>query len=455
MTNKTMSELHGYQKRAVEHLRKGSAGLFLDMGLGKTACVLSALRPEDLPALIVAPKRVAEHVWDAERRIWRPDLALTVVAGDPAKRAKLLEVPSDITVISRDNLKDVSPYSSKTKMRWKTLVIDELSGFKDPASIRWRLAIHIARHMDKVWGLTGTPAPNGYLNLWSQIYLLDFGKRLGAGGRLGTGMGRYKDRYFYQEQVVGKNGRSYPGDWHPKPGAEKRISNLISDICISMSAEDYLQLPPLVYNAVEIDLPRSARGVYRQMEKTLVADLRLIGEGAIHSAANAAVLTGKLSQITAGFAYSDLAASEPTILHREKLDAVREIMEGTGSPVLVFYRFQEELSLLRSLPGARDVKEEGVIDAWNAGGVPVLLAHPQSAAHGLNLQHGGHTIVWTSLTWSLEDWQQANGRLHRQGQKNAVTIHVIEARDTIDQRIRNVLTGKETVQDVLLENLKG
>ncbi|HOY80548.1 MAG TPA: SNF2-related protein, partial [Rhodoglobus sp.] len=161
----------------MEHLHRGSAGLFLAMGLGKTACVLSALRPEDLPALIVAPKRVAEHVWDAERRIWRPDLTMTVVAGEPAKRAQLLATESDITVISRDNLKDIKP---SRRMRWKTLVIDELSGFKDPASIRWRLAIHIARHMDKVWGLTGTPAPNGYLNLWSQIYLLDFGKRLGA-----------------------------------------------------------------------------------------------------------------------------------------------------------------------------------------------------------------------------------------------------------------------------------
>jgi len=191
------------------------------------------------------------------------------------------------------------------------------------------------------------------------------------------------------------------------------------------------------------------------MEKSLVADLRLIGEGAIHSAANAAVLTGKLSQISAGFAYSDLVAAEPSILHREKLDAVREIMEGTGTPILVFYRFQEELSLLKSLPGARDVKEEGVIDAWNAGEVPVLLAHPQSAGHGLNLQHGGNTIVWTSLTWSLEDWQQANGRLHRQGQKNPVTVHVIEARNTIDQRIRDVLTGKETVQSALLLALKG
>jgi len=423
------------------------------MGLGKTACVLSALRPEDLPALIVAPKRVAEHVWDAERRIWRPDLTMTVVAGEPAKRAQLLATESDITVISRDNLKDIKP---SRRMRWKTLVIDELSGFKDPASIRWRLAIHIARHMDKVWGLTGTPAPNGYLNLWSQIYLLDFGKRLGAGSRLGTGVGHYKDRYFYQEMVKSKKSdRYYPGDFKPKPGAEVRISNLISDICISMSAEDYLDLPPMIHNTVEVDLPRSARGVYTRMEKSLVADLRLIGEGAIHSAANAAVLTGKLSQISAGFAYSDLIAAEPSILHREKLDAVREIMEGTGTPILVFYRFQEELSLLKSLPGARDVKEEGVIDAWNAGEVPVLLAHPQSAGHGLNLQHGGNTIVWTSLTWSLEDWQQANGRLHRQGQKNPVTVHVIEARNTIDQRIRDVLTGKETVQSALLLALKG
>jgi SNF2 family DNA or RNA helicase len=457
-------KLHPYQERAVAHLQKGSAGLFLDMGLGKTASVLSALKPEDLPVLVVAPKRVAEHVWGAERAIWRPDLSITVVAGNgyqrnnvitsaAEERKSLLAVETDITVISRDNLKDVNP-GRREGRRWNTLVIDESSGFKDPGSIRWRLAIHIARHMNKRWIMTGTPTPNGYLDLWSQVYLLDFGKRLGAGNRLGEGVGRYKDRYFYQDIHKGKNGQSYPGDWHLKPGAEKRISMLISDICLSMSAADYLDLPPIVYNTVEVALPKSAMGVYKQMEKTLVSDLRLIGEGAIHSAANAAVLTGKLSQVSAGFMYSDMG-SAPSILHREKLDAVREIMEGTGSPILVFYRFQEELDMLLKLPGSRDVKQKGAIDDWNAGKVPVLLAHPQSAGHGLNLQHGGHTVVWTSLSWSLEDWQQANGRLHRQGQREAVTVHVLEAIDTIDRRIRDVLDGKESVQTALLNYLKG
>lgn len=409
---------------------------------------MSALRPEDLPVLICAPKRVAEHVWDAERAIWRPDLSLTVVAGEPARRLQCLGVPTDITVISRDNLKDVK---SSRKMRWKTLVVDELSNYKDPGSLRWRYLIHIARKMDKVWGLTGTPTPNGYLDLWSQVYLLDFGKRLGAGNRLGEGVGSYKARYFTELPTRG----NYPGPLVPKPGAEARISNLISDICLSMSAEDYLELPPIIYNRVEVDLPRAARAVYKRMETSFVSDLRLIGEDAIHSAANAAVLTGKLSQVSAGFLYSDLLGGKASALHRAKLDAVREIMEGTGSPILVFYRFQEELDSLLKLPGARSIQEKGVIDAWNAGNVPVLLAHPQSAGHGLNLQHGGNTIVWTSLSWSLEDWQQANGRLHRQGQKQAVTVHVVEAIDTIDQRIRAVLDGKESVQSALLLSLKG
>lgn len=397
--------------------------------------------------LVVAPKRVAEHVWAQERDLWRPDLRMVVVAGDPLQRALLLDAPADITVIGRDNLKDIN---SNKKMRWRTLVIDELSGFKDPGSVRWRLAIHIARHMDKVWGLTGTPTPNGFLDLWSQVYLLDMGKRLGAGNRLGAGIGRYKDRYFDQEYSAG----GYPGDWIPKPGAEARISALISDICLSMSAEDHLHLPEITYNTIEVTLPRGARGAYRQMENTFVSDLRLIGEGAVHSAANAAVLTGKLSQVTAGFMYSDMG-SPASLLHREKLDAVREIMEGTGSPILVFYRFRDEFEQLMKLPGARDVKQKGAIDDWNAGRVPVLLAHPQSAGHGLNLQYGGHTIVWTSLSWSLEDWQQANGRLHRQGQRNAVTVHVVEAIHTIDQRIRKVLDGKESVQNALLTYLKG
>lgn len=443
-------KLHGYQERAVSHLQKGSGALFLDCGLGKTATVLSALRPEDLPVLVVAPKRVAEHVWPAERAIWRPDLSLTVVAGEPQKRLDRLSIQSDITVISRDNLKDIKP-TRKSGRRWKTLVVDELSNYKDPNSLRWRYLVHIARHMNKVWGLTGTPTPNGYLDLWSQVYLLDFGKRLGAGNRLGEGVGNYKARYFTELPTKG----NYPGPLVPKPGAEKRISNLISDICLSMSAADYLELPDLVYNTVKVDLSRAARAVYKRMEKSYVSDLQLIGPGAIHSAANAAVLTGKLSQISAGFLYSDLIGSAASVLHRAKLDAVREVMEGTGSPILVFYRFQEELEHLLKLPGARDVKQKGVIDEWNAGKVPVLLAHPQSAGHGLNLQHGGHTIVWTTLPWSLEDWQQANGRLHRQGQKQAVTVHVVEAIDTIDQRIRSVLDGKDTVQSALLESLKG
>lgn len=373
-----------------------------------------------------------------------------MVAGEPHRRAILLPDTTDITVISRDNLKDINP-SRKEGRRWKTLVVDELSNYKDPNSLRWRYLIHIARHMDKVWGLTGTPTPNGYMDLWSQIYLLDFGKRLGGGNRLGTGVGHYQQRYFYQEQT---NSR-YPGPWLPKPGAEARISALISDLCLSMSAEDYLELPDVIYNKVEVDLPAAARGVYRRMEKSFVADLRLIGPGAIHSAANAAVLTGKLSQVSAGFLYSDLVGGAASVLHRSKLDAVREVMEGTGSPILVFYRFQEELEALLKLPGAADVKQKGVIDDWNAGKIPVLLAHPQSAGHGLNLQHGGHTAVWTTLPWSLEDWQQANGRLHRQGQQEAVTVHVIEAIDTIDQRIRSVLDGKDTVQSALLSSLKG
>lgn len=441
--------LHDYQVVARDYLRERKrAALFLDMGLGKTASALSALTPEHLPALVVAPKKVAEEVWDVERDIWRPDLSLSIAMGDPGPRRAALNAGADITVIGRDNLRDVLSGPSPA---FRTMIIDELSGYKTRSSVRWKTARKIIAQpeLEYVWGLTGTPSPNGYLDLWAQIYLLDGGERL---GKTLTG---YRNRYFLP-------GRQLPNgviiEWIPREETTDAVNELLSDICLAMETDGRVELPPVTYNHVKVDLPPKVKTAYKGLRDELIVDLRDIFGGEIHTADNAAVMTSRLSQMTAGFIYVDEAEMNDyryTQLHTEKIDALKEIIEFTDSPVLVFYRFQAELAMIRkAIPEARMVGESGIIKEWNAGKVPVMLAHPASAGHGLNLQHGGHTIVWTTLTWSLEEWQQANKRLARQGQKHPVVIHMLMAPGTVDTDIFRSLTEKDLVQRGLLEYLE-
>ncbi len=438
-------KLYDYQRQAVHHLQSHPrAGLFLDMGLGKTASVLSALQPEDLPALVVAPKRVAETVWSEEGALWRPDLSMALAIGSPTRRQGVLANqahPVDIVVIGRDNLHQAVEFAP----RYRTFILDELSGFKTHKSRRTKAAIKIADQMNRVIGMTGTPAPNGYIDLWSEMRILDRGERLGKH------LTPYRQRYFVPQWPL-PNG-VIPG-WDLRPGAAAAIDRKIADICLSMGTEGRIQLPPVTYNRVPVPMPTSAWKVYRDMKETLVSDLDLVG-GSIHSAANAAVLSGKLSQITAGFLYNE-EADGVDILHHAKADALQEIIDGTGSPVLVFYRFREEArQLLTAIKGSEPMKGPDTVKRWNAGQIPVLLAHPASAGHGLNLQHGGHTIVWTTPTWSLEERMQANKRLARNGQKHPVVIHDLEVPDSIDGAILRAVDGKKTVQQALLDYLEG
>lgn len=427
--------LHAYQIRAVSHLWENPRGaLFLEMGLGKTATTLCALTPDHLPALVVGPKRVAEHVWPKEVSIWRPDLSVAVAAGTPEQRKRALAAGADITAIGVANLKDVQP-------GWKTIIFDESSLYKSSQSARWRLASNLARYCRHVWLLTGTPAPNGLVDLWSQIYLIDQGARLGHGKRFNTGIDAFRKRWFEYNE--------YERKYYPRKGAQNQIQEKIGDICLSMRAEDYLELPSITYNTVEVSLPSKAIRAYTSMQETLIAELD--NEETI-TAVNAAVLTGKLSQITAGFLYHEDKTYTP--LHTEKVEAVKEIVDGTGSPVLVFYRFKAEREMLMAaMPDARDVKEDGVLDAWDRGEVPVMLAHPASAGHGLNLAKGGHTIVWTTLSWSAEQWAQANARLHRQGQTKPVMVHLLEHPKSVDRQIYDVLCGKVSLQDAVMKSL--
>lgn len=444
-------QLHDYQIQAVDHLhRNPRAALFLDMGLGKTAATLSALRPEDLPALVVGPKRVAELVWPTEVRKWRPDLTISLAAGTPKQRADALRSGASVVAIGRDNLADAEPVAGQ----FRTLVLDEMSSFKTKGTNRWKSANRIIKAMEKahgaeavrVWGLTGTPSPNGLLDLWPQIYLLDRGERL-----MSTLTG-YRGRYFMPGRQLSTG---VVVEWLLREGADAVIHRKLEDICLSMQTDGRIVLPPVTYNPVEVPLPAGARRVYRDMKADLLANLELLG-GEVHTAANAAVLSNKLSQIAAGFLYHDEGGGYQ-VLHREKIKAVQEIVEAAGgNPIVVFYRYQVEAEMLKEALGSvvHTLDEPGVQDAWDAGRVPVLLAHPASAGHGLNLQYGGHTAVWTSLTWSLEEWMQANKRLARQGQQNPVVIHVLESPRTVDGAIRARLEQKKTVQQALLDHLE-
>lgn len=432
-------KLRPNQELARDFLRNADrgSGLFLDMGFGKTGTVLSALEPRHLPAVVVAPKRVCEHVWMPERDLWRPDLSINVVAGSPQQREAARGRSADLTVVSRENFGEIT-------REYPTVIIDESSGFKDRSTNRWKLMNKFSAKAQHVWEMTGTPSPNGYLDLWPQVFLLDRGERLG------TSITRYRSRYFFPGKQL-QSGTVI--EWIMRDNAADRINEKIADICLSMEIND--EHVPL-YNTVEVDLPPAVMKHYREFKKELMLNLEMLG-GEIYSAANAAVLTNKLQQVAAGFLYGDEGSGTVTSLHTAKLDALEEIHEGTGSPVLVFYWYKPEAEAILkrfAKKGVRHIDDPGAMKDWNRGSVPMMLAHPASAGHGLNLQYGGHTAVWTTPTWNLELWQQANKRLARPGQTHQVTVHTIAARGTIDPLVLKRLGQKTDVQEALREYLE-
>lgn len=444
----TAPPLHDYQKIGVRFLRgQPKAGLWLDMGLGKTATVLSALTPEHLPVLVVAPKRVATEVWPEEVPLWRPDLTVELAVGSPEKRERVLKTSTaDIVVIGRDVLYDAVDH----RARFKTFVVDESSGFKTKNSVRWRAGNKIAKVVPHVWILTGTPSPNGLLDIWGQVALLDQGKRLG------TGLGHYRQRYFH----IGKQlPNGVVTRWDINDDAEEKIYNQINDIVLSMKTEGRLNLPEFTIVREKVTLPRHAKKIYDDLLVDLVANLDLIG-GEIHTAANAAVLSSKLSQVTAGFLYhDDMGIREDgdkyDHIHTAKIDRLAEIREEVDSPLLVGYRFRaEKEQILKRFPEAVTINTPNVQKRWNAGEISMLVAHPASAGHGLNLQKGpGHHMVWTSATWNAEEWDQFNKRMHRQGQQNPVVCHVLTCPATVDTMINARIIDKKDVQDALMEYL--
>lgn len=457
-------KLRDYQLEAVEFLREGCGGkaLFLDMGLGKTATCLSALQPRHLPALVIAPKRVAENVWETEAKLWRPDLGVTVVKGDRAKRERLAGAKTDLVVVSRDNQDGL--LSRAVTGGFKTVIIDELSGYKNYRTSRWRGAKSLVSRAEHVWGLTGTPTPKSLIDLWAQMFLLDWGESLGKN------IGEYRRKYFYAaaqlpNKIVTK--------WATRNGerTEKEIYDAIAGRALVQGTEGRVKLPPVTYVPQMVSLPGKVKKQYRVMKEEMV--LRLIESGEEITAKNAAVVSGKLAQITAGFLYHDAVEGVDAgvcsgllggsgerkweVLHKVKMDKLEDIIEGTnGGGVLVFYRFQAELEELKKRFGddVHTVKEKDFVERWNAGDIPILAAHPDSIGHGLNLQKGGNTAVWLSLPWSSEAWLQSNKRLARSGQEYPVNIHMIMAEDSIDGRVYDSLMGKVDAQQRLLDYLK-
>lgn len=418
--------------------------------LGKTVTTLTAI--DDLlflgdvnKVLVIAPLRVAEDTWSTEIDKWDhlKHLKISKVLGDPKSRRRAMNTPADIYVTNRESVEWlVKEYFNN--WTFDMVVIDELSSFKSPKAIRFRALKKVRPYFKRIVGLTGTPAPNSLIDLWPQLYLLDGGVRL---GKTITG---YREQYF----KPGQRNQHIVYNWNLKEGGEEAIHNKISDICISMMAKDYLDTPERINNIIEINLPAAATSKYKQLEKDLVIEL---GENDI-TAANAAVLTNKLLQMSNGAIYSeDKSVVE---IHEEKLKALLEIIEAAnGKPLLIFYSFRHDFDRIVKFLGDRKLKAIGLGDSedikkWNKGEIPILLVHPASAGHGLNLQYGGNIIVWFGLTWSLELYQQANARLHRQGQKEIVIIHHLITKNTVDEDVMKALGNKEISQSMLLEAVK-
>lgn len=441
--------MHKYQWVSTYHIVDNrEAGLFLEMGLGKTVSTLTAiniLMYQELTVnkvLIIAPKKVAENVWSDEIANWShvKHLTLSKVMGTPKQRKMALMRKADIYIISRDN---VAWLVGLYQMGWPfdMIVVDESSSFKNHDSERFKALKTVRPLSNRVVLLTGTPAPNGLIDLWAQLYLLDRGKRL---CEWITG---YRERWFTLQGGDGHVG----GKYKLRPEADKEIYARIGDICISMKSNDYLELPDRVDNIVKIELPDKVQEAYHEFERDLVMQLK---DGKEVTAVNAGVLAGKLTQFANGAIYDENKVYHE--IHDEKLEMLAELLEAAqGKPVLVFYWFQHDLArILKKIKGCRQLKTMTDVADWNQGKVPIMLAHPQSAGHGLNLQAGGHLIIWFGLTWSLELYQQACKRLHRQGQVNTCIIHHIVAKNTMDMRIMRAIETKAAGQDALMEAVK-
>ncbi len=437
---------HDYQEYAKQKIIEQKAcGLFLEPGLGKTVITLSAIWDlmfdyfDISKVLVIAPLRVAENTWTEELEKWDhlTYLRISKVLGTEAQRIEALRRPADIYVINREN---VAWLAELGEWDFDMLVIDELSSFKNASSKRFKALRRKRPGIDRVVGLTGTPSTNGLMDLWSEIYLLDQGKRLGK--TLST----YRADFFVPDRMNGWIVYSY----RPKPRAEEWIYNRISDLCVSMKSQDFLNMPERLERDVTVKLPPAVKEKYKQLEREMVAKL----EGKTVDAVNAAVLTNKLLQMASGAVYDENKAVAE--LHSAKLDALEDLIEAAnGKPVLIYYNYRHDKERIQKcFKEAWEIKTPEDFRSWNLGEIPVAIAHPASMGHGLNLQHGGSTVIWFSLPWSLELYQQANARLWRQGQKDTVVIFRLIAEGTIDRDVVRALAKKDLTQENLMQAVK-
>ena len=396
--------------------------------------------------LIIAPLRVARDTWPAEIEKWDhlQGLDISVIVGDTKTRIAALHHPAMIYVVNRENIKWLVEYYEKNGMRWDfgMVVIDELSSFKNYQSQRFKFLRKVRPYVKRWVGLTGTPSSNGLMDLWAEIGILD------GGERLGKFIGRYREAYFKASSMNPSTGVVF--QYKPREGAEELIYQRISDITISMKSTDHLKMPELVSTEYEVQLSDSERSRYEDLKQELILQLP---DGEV-TAANAASLTGKLSQLANGAIYAD--TGEVIEFHDRKLDALEDIIEAANEKsLLVAYWFRHDLSRIKNRFNVREIKTSRDIADWNAGKIPVAVIHPASAGHGLNLQAGGSTLVWFGLTWSLELYQQTNARLWRQGQESGtVVIQHIITKGTIDERIVKALSKKEMTQTALIDAVK-
>ncbi len=448
---------HAYQRYCIDYIKTHPiSALFLDMGLGKTVTTLTALRDmmlDDMSVskvLVIAPLRVARDTWPAEVQKWDHlhDLDVSVMVGNVKERMVALNHRAMIYIINRENVQWLVGYYEKNGLRWDfdCVVIDELSSFKNHKSLRFKWLRKIRPFVRRWVGLTGTPTSNGLMDLWAEIGIMD------GGERLGRFIGRYRDAYFKAGSMNPQTGVVF--SYVPRKGAEDQIYERISDITISMKALDYLDMPECVYVNHEVQMSDPERKLYDQLKNDLIIHLE---DGDI-DARNAAALSNKLLQMSNGAVYDEY--NETRVIHNRKLEMLDDLIEqANGQPVLIAYWFRHDRArivehLLAQGYEPRDIRESDDIKDWNAGKIDVALIHPASAGHGLNIQEGGHILIWFGLTWSLELYQQTNARLWRQGQKSTVTVHHIVTRGTVDENVLAALEAKDMTQEKLIAAVK-
>lgn len=442
---------HKYQSYATDFIVNNPiAAIFLEMGLGKSVITLTAMRKlfetdTICKVLVIAPLRVARDTWPQEIKKWDhlKGMKYAVAVGTEAERKAAILRNEPVTIINRENV-DWLINKSGLPFDFDMVVIDELSSFKSYGAKRFKALLKVRPFIKRIVGLTGTPSSNGLMDLWAEFRILDFGKRLG----------RYITRYRLSYFEPDKRNAQMVFSYKPLPGAEDAIYDKISDITISMKSVDYLDMPGCIINEVPVYMSSAEQSVYDDFREDMVAKLK----DDVIDAANAAVLSGKLLQMANGAVYDEDGVSHH--IHDRKLDALEDLIEGAnGKPVLVAYWFKHDLERIEArlkslrIPYARLDKPDS-IKRWNNGEVPVMLIHPASAGHGLNLQAGGSTLIWFGLTWSLELYQQTNARLWRQGQKETVVLHHIICRDTIDEDVMAALKRKGKVQNDLINAVK-